>query len=98
MHKRVGNTALALSRLLNAMLGGNPSETLSGRCYREDIAWGRTAIDSLFFFQPNHCLHSHIDDRVGARDLLGAWDQTPEEETTADLKTMRSKVDQWDWR
>lgn len=89
MHKRIGNTAISLSRLLNAMIGGNPAESLSGRCYREDIGWGKTVIDTLFFFQPNHCLHSHIEDRVDAKNLLGVYYRDPED---------KAKVDQWDWR
>ncbi|MFC4657106.1 MULTISPECIES: hypothetical protein [Rheinheimera] len=53
------NVLIALSRLLNALLGGNPSLTLSssaGLHFRKG-EWivRREVINALFFPQPDHC-------------------------------------------
>lgn len=75
---RVGKVAMGLTHLLNAaVFGGSPVESLSGRVYREDRQWAVRLIDTIFFFQPHHCLHSHIEDRVLARKLLCQYDQEP---------------------
>lgn len=50
-----------LDRVVNVILGGVYSETLSARAYRMDVkdqtCWGWTAraINLLFFWQPEHC-------------------------------------------
>jgi hypothetical protein len=73
--KRVGNIAMGLTHLLNAtVFGGSPVESLSGRVYREDRKWAVRVIDTIFFFQPNHCLHAHVEDRLLAKALLGLID------------------------
>ena len=65
------NVAAALSQLLNAVVFfGDPNETLSGRCYREGRYTAVSFIDTLFFFQPNHCELSHWADHVFARKIL----------------------------
>ena len=65
------NIATALSQLLNAaVFCGDPNETLSGRCWREDRTWAVRIIDSIFFFQREHCYTSHIADRVFARKIM----------------------------
>ncbi len=53
------NVFIALSRLLNAILGGNPSLTLSARAglnYRKGL-WmqQRRLINILFWLQQDHC-------------------------------------------
>lgn len=53
------NVFIALSRLLNAILGGNPSLTLSARAglnYRKGL-WmqQRRLINTLFWLQQDHC-------------------------------------------
>jgi hypothetical protein len=53
------NVFIALSRLLNAILGGNPSLTLSARAglnYRKGL-WvqQRRLINALFWLQQDHC-------------------------------------------
>ena len=66
------NIATALSQLLNAVvLAGDPNETISGRVWREDRKKATAVIDLLFFFQPEHCLNSHLADRIFARKILG---------------------------
>lgn len=53
--------AIAIDQLGNALLGGWADETLSSCAWRMERAgrpWGRITrplIDTLFFFQPNHC-------------------------------------------
>ena len=67
----VTNVAIALSQLLNAtVFCGDPNETLSGRCWRENRKVPGLLIDTLFFFQGQHCLHSHLADRILARKIL----------------------------
>ena len=53
---------IAADQLINAVLGGRPSETLSVRAYRLGVLDGRTGwrrvvwfINKLFFWQRNHC-------------------------------------------
>jgi hypothetical protein len=53
------NVFIALSRLLNAILGGNPSLTLSARAglnYRKG-QWSqqRRLINTVFWLQQDHC-------------------------------------------
>ena len=55
------NVWSALSQLVNAIVGGVPVETVSGRAYRTD-SWLRPVIDTVLFFQKNHCLAAHNDD------------------------------------
>jgi hypothetical protein len=58
----------ALSRLGNALLGGNPSETISGRAHRRR-GLIRKLINGLFFFQDDHCLDAYKYDRWTASKL-----------------------------
>jgi len=58
----------ALSRLGNAVIGGNPSETISSRAYRRG-GLAMKAIDLLFFFQPRHCEIAYSYDRWTASEL-----------------------------
>ncbi len=69
------NIVTALSQLLNAVVfAGSPSETLSGRAYRENRDGAVSIIDLLFFFHPEHCLESHVADRMFSRKILGEYD------------------------
>lgn len=68
----VWNVAASLSQLLNSVVFfGDCNETLSGRCYREKRWWAVRLIDTLFWFQSEHCLNSHLADRIFARKVLG---------------------------
>lgn len=67
------DVATALSQLLNAVIGGDPNETVSGRCYRENRDLLAKVIDTIFFFDPFHCQESHIKDRLFARKILGEY-------------------------
>ena len=56
------SVGIAADQLINAVLGGRPSETLSVRAYRLGVLDGRTGwrrvvwfINKLFWWQRNHC-------------------------------------------
>lgn len=55
------NLAIGLDQLANALLAGEPDETLSSRAWRAEQSghrywgWTRRAIDLLFFWQTGHC-------------------------------------------
>lgn len=58
--KRVG---IALSILLNVVLGGYSNQTFSARNYawkkesKPNLVW---LIDSIFWFEPDHCMNSWV--------------------------------------
>lgn len=60
---------VALTQLLNTVLGGWPDETTSSRMWRLDLqgsasaGWARRAIDRLFFWQDSHCLRAYEAER-----------------------------------
>jgi hypothetical protein len=52
----------AFSQLLNVLLlAGHPNESLSGRAWRTQSSW-RFVIDTLFWFDPDHCRIAHEND------------------------------------
>jgi len=50
---------IALSQLGNTLTGGMADETISARAWRESH-WMRHVIDTLFFFDPQHCYQSYL--------------------------------------
>lgn len=57
------NVFAACSQLLNVLLfNGHPNETISGRCYRERKEWAVRILDTVFFFDPEHCMGSYLKD------------------------------------
>jgi hypothetical protein len=66
--QRIYFLCLAVDQLCNVLLGGWPDETLSSRAFRMS---GRTktwtlahnAIDTLLFFDTNHCEEAYINER-----------------------------------
>lgn len=71
---RVTRIAAAISELCNAAIGGHNNETLSGRAYRRRHKSKRGAfaykwINRVFFWQKDHCFHSHLDDRIWHRSF-----------------------------
>lgn len=68
MKARLLNVAIAVDQLANALLAGQPDETLSSRAHRMRVKghrwWGWTAdaIDLLFFFDPHHCERAHLSE------------------------------------
>lgn len=65
----VWNIFIALSQILNALLGGFPDETTSSRLWRLDAQGSalarlaRRGVDALFFWQDGHCRLSHEAER-----------------------------------
>ena len=63
------NVLIALDQLVNVVLcGGQPDETMSSNVWRMEQAgkpWGfmRPIIDTLFFFDPDHCANSYSAER-----------------------------------
>lgn len=58
---------LAVDQLGNALLGGWADETLSSRAYRMQHSgkfwkFTRKAIDTLFFFQKDHCHEAYLSE------------------------------------
>lgn len=72
------NLATAISQLVNAMVGGHPDETLSARAWRGHIEgnafWSmlRLSLNSVFFWQVDHCRSSFLADCKRAEQVL-AW-------------------------
>lgn len=62
------NLLIAVDQLLNALLRGQPDETLSSRAHRMCVkghrwwGWTAAAIDLLFFFDPHHCERAHLSE------------------------------------
>ena len=67
------NVLVALDQLVNAVLNGQPDETLSSRAWRTEAknqpywSWTRKAIDVLFFFQPKHCERAYESEQLRAK-------------------------------
>lgn len=61
---------IAIDQLLNALLGGRPDHTISGRVgyhAKQGKRWARAArfiLDRLFWFDPDHCYKSIEWDEV----------------------------------
>lgn len=61
----------ACSQLLNVLLlNGHPNESVSGRCYREGWRTAEALINAIFWFDPEHCLSSHLNERVWCRTIM----------------------------
>ena len=60
------NLAIAIDQLFNALLAGSCDETLSSHAYRLDVErgrkWPRFLIDTLFFFDKDHCYQSYLSE------------------------------------
>jgi hypothetical protein len=60
---------IALDQFVNALCGGWPDETMSSRAFRWEKdgvrKWPRRLIDSLFFWESEHCYQSYLSERVG---------------------------------
>lgn len=59
MQQYIFNLLIALDNTLNAILGGNPCEVMSARVYREKRYKLIAIIDSIFFWEKNHCEQSY---------------------------------------
>lgn len=59
---------IAIDQFANTLLGGWADETLSARAWRcrnKDWAWRimHRVIDTLFFFQPQHCYSAYVSEQ-----------------------------------
>lgn len=45
----------SFSRFINCLIGGSEYESISARCYREDRIIMMKLINTIFFWQNNHC-------------------------------------------
>lgn len=65
---RIGD---AMSQFFNVLLlGGHPNESLSGRAWRTQSVWYKV-IDSLLWFDKDHCRTAYENDVAYAKELLG---------------------------
>jgi len=65
----LANLLSAFSQLCNALIGGHSNESISGRSYREGWALA-TIINSVLFWQNNHCRGAHNKDVEWAKDFI----------------------------
>ena len=68
MPKRSEQIFIALDQLINTLFGGWADETISSVAWRkrhEGKGWGllRKMIDSLFFWQENHCESAYLSEK-----------------------------------
>lgn len=68
MPKRTEQIPIAVDQLINTIFGGWADETISSRAYRMQgknwkFAKLRKLIDSLFFWQENHCESAYLSEK-----------------------------------
>lgn len=68
MVKYLLNLLIAIDQLVTATLGGYPDETLSSYAWRLEaqgkfFGFTRKLIDSLFWWDPNHCYNAMTSER-----------------------------------
>ena len=49
-----------ISRQLNRLFGGKSTQMLCTRCYIEQIDWAITLLDTIFFWQKQHCRQMYL--------------------------------------
>lgn len=66
MWQYIKNNLIAIDQLANAICRGEPDETLSSRAWRLEHErgrkWPRILIDTLLFFDRNHCYQSYLSE------------------------------------
>jgi hypothetical protein len=63
----------ATSQLANVVfLNGHPNESLSGRAWRTKSIWYKV-IDTVLWFDKDHCKNSHYNDVRYARELISKF-------------------------
>jgi len=60
---------LGIDQLVNTLLGGYADESISSRCWRlrnKSSFWSfmRVLVDTLFFFQTNHCQKAYESEQL----------------------------------
>ena len=60
------NVLIAIDQLAHTLIGGYPDETLSAAAWRWELEgkrkWPRCLIDTLLFFDSDHCQTSYINE------------------------------------
>lgn len=62
------NLLISIDQLGNTIIGGDPDETLSsraGKAYHNGVKWPKKFVNSLFFWQKDHCEDSIEHDEGG---------------------------------
>lgn len=73
----------ALSQVLNALLlGGDPNESICGRCYRESWIWPMWVLDLLLspVSRGRHCRGAYNQDRAWAVEAAKWPERVPKSE------------------
>ena len=61
----------SLSQVINvALLNGDANESISGRAYRENWSAAVNIIDSVFWFDPDHCRNAYLSDLARAYAII----------------------------
>jgi hypothetical protein len=60
----------AFSQALNTILLGDSQESLSARCWRKQWTIGFKIINTLFFWQNNHCRGAYSKDLEWAKKYI----------------------------
>jgi hypothetical protein len=71
---RILNFLIAFDRGVNALIGGDDRETLSSVAYRinrdsGNFKWTKKFIETLFFWEPDHCKNAYHYDRRSNSDM-----------------------------
>lgn len=64
---------LVLSTALNVIMTGDPAESLSSRCYRRGWVIPAKIIDTVFFWQNNHCRGAYPALREYGQNIASTW-------------------------
>lgn len=66
---RLKAVLIAFDQLINTIFNGWPDETFSSRCWRWSKGgkrdWPRRIVDSLLFWDKNHCQTSYDSEKLG---------------------------------
>lgn len=69
----------AVSQLINViLLFGNANESISGRSYREGWTMLQGLIDTVVFWETDHCMKAHFTDTVRAHEWAARYPQPTE--------------------
>lgn len=67
------NVLVSIDSLANALTGGAPSDTISGRAMRaknDGDLWGRVLVAVLDWIQPGHCEQALKNDEKGRHEQV----------------------------
>ena len=61
----------SFSQVLNVLLlNGDANESVSGRAYRENWSAAAKILDSVFWFDPDHCSNAYLSDLARAYAII----------------------------